>query len=423
MLYRLSYSLTRYPTDAIHASNTTPEPLGMTHTATRMILAALFPLSLAAGTTLAFAADPITTPWGQIVPAAAPGTYDFVVTQWPVDRQLVVPAGFPQLVRATAIAGGSPTDVIFEYNADATRIAIVADPTTPDRITVETAEETTQFPDGRIVLTARTAKVNGSRAKLETHPGNHRIGHWSSPQDTVEWTRPLSRWGTYDVRLTYSTASPSGSEIEVTLGDTKLPAKLESTGSWYRYTTIPVGRLTIPAAGDLPVSVRCTKLVGSAVMNLKAVTLVPACEGTPPTQAADGSVTLHGRDATVRGTMLRWEPAEKKQTLGFWTKPTDAAEWTFAVTTPGEFEVEVLQGCGPGQGGSEMAITLDGGTPAEAALGFTVEETGGFQDFKPRSIGRVTIAAAGPHVLRVQPAKIARAAACDIRQIRLVPAR
>jgi hypothetical protein len=32
-------------------------------------------------------------------------------------------------------------------------------------------------------------------------------------------------------------------------------------------------------------------------------------------QADDGSVTLHGRDATVRGTNLRWEPAEKKQTL------------------------------------------------------------------------------------------------------------
>jgi hypothetical protein len=34
----------------------------------------------------------------------------------------------------------------------------------------------------------------------------------------------------------------------------------------------------------------------------------------------------------------------------------------------------------------------------------------------------VTIDAAGGHVLHVQPKKIAKSAACDIRQIRLVPA-
>lgn len=388
--------------------------------APRTALTALLSLTLAA---LASGTEPIATPWGQIVPAAAPGTYDFVVAQWPADRQLVVPAGFPPIVRATAESAGSRRDLVFEYNADATRVAIVAQPDTPDRVTVETAEETTQFPDGRIVLTARSAKVNGTRAKLESHPGNDRIGSWASAQDAVEWTQPLTRWGAYDLRLTYSTASPSGTEIELTVGATKLAATLESTGSWYRYTTIPLGRVTIPATGDLPVNVRCTKLVGDAVMNLKAVSLVPACEGTPPTQADDGSVTLHGRDATVRGTTLRWEPAEQKQTLGFWTKPGDAAEWTFTLTTPGTFDVEVLQGCGPGQGGSEMTVTVDGGTPAAATLAFTVEETAGFQDFRARTIGRVSLAGPGPHLLRVQPAKIAHAAACDIRQIRLLPAR
>lgn len=411
----------------MQASNTIPETFGMILTAPRLPLAltriAHATLVALALTAPALAADPIATPWGQIVPATAPGTYDFVVTQWPADRRLRVPDGFPQIVRATADCGDGRRDLIFEYNADATHIEIVAPPTAADHVLVETAEETQQFDDGRIVLTARTATVDGTQAALESHPGNYRIGYWSTASDSVNWKQPLTRWGAYDVRLSYSTASPSGTEIEVTIGDTKLAAALESTGSWYRYTTIPIGRVVIPAAGDLPVNVRCTKLVGGAVMNLKAVTLVPACEGTPPTQAADGSVTLHSRDATVRGTMLRWEPAENKQTLGFWTKPGDAAEWTFSLTTPGSFDVEVLQGCGPGQGGSEMAITVDGGTPAAASLAFTVEETGGFQDFRPRTIGRVTLADAGPHVLRVQPTKIARAAACDIRQIRLVPAR
>lgn len=279
------------------------------------------------------------------------------------------------------------------------------------------ADETKQFDDGRIVFTARDAQVQGTRTKLETQPGSHRIGFWVDPADTVHWTRAGSRWGRYAVSLTYSTASPDGTEIEVEINGTKLPATLGSTGSWDRYVARPLGTVYLAEAGPQNVAVRCTKKVGAAVMNLKAVTLEPTCEGTPPTQAADGSITLHGRDATVWGTSLRYEPAEKKQTLGFWTKPGDAARWTFAVTQPGDFDIEVLQGCGTGQGGSTMAITVDGAAPP---VEFVVEDTGGFQAFKPRVVGRVSLAV-GEHTLHVQPRKIAKAAACDIRQIRLVP--
>ena len=141
-----------------------------------------------------------------------------------------------------------------------------------------------------------------------------------------------------------------------------------------------------------------------------------------PAQAADGTVTLHGRDATVVGTVLRYEPAEAKQTLGFWTRPTDAAAWTFTVTRPGAFNVEVLQGCGKGQGGSEMDVSFGPVSAGGEAtrLSFTVEDTGGFQEFRPRVIGRVELVA-GEHVLRIVPRRIAKAAACDIRQVRLVP--
>jgi len=294
-------------------------------------------------------------------------------------------------------------------------------PSAPAVTADQAVEETRQHDDGRIVLSARTATVDGTTAKLESDPGNQRIGFWTNPADTVSWTWKPTRWGAYDARLTYSTAASSGSEIEIAVGDTPLTCRLESTGDWYRYASLPLGRVVIPTTAEFTIRVRCTKLVGDAVMNLKAITLTPACEGAPPQQAADGTVTLHGRDATVRGTTLRWEPAEKKQTLGFWTKPSDAAEWTFTLDAPGTFDVEVLQGCGTGQGGSDMAIDVDRGLPQASTLAFIVEDTGGFQAFKPRTVGRVTIDATGEHVLRVQPKKIAKTAACDIRQIRLMP--
>ena len=383
---------------------------------TPRLLAATMILALSR---VAHSEPPAAPAWGRIDDTAAGlGRYVFTVDRWPADGRLAVPTGFQQIVRAAADAG----DLIVDYNTDATAVAVLAPAAgAPVTVQVETAEETRQFDDGRIVLTARSAVVDGAHAKLESHPGNHRIGFWSNPADTVSWTWKPTRWGAYDVRLTYSTASPSGSEIEVTVGETALACRLESTGSWYRYATLPLGRVAITTTGDLVVRVRCPKLVGGAVMNLKAVTLTPACEGTPPRQSPDGSVTLHGRDATVRGTMLRWEPAEKKQTLGFWTRATDAAEWTFSIDTTGTFDVEVLQGCGTGQGGSDMAIDVDPGQSQAARLAFVVEDTGGFQAFKPRIIGRVTLGAAGEHVLRIQPKKIAKAAACDIRQVRLVP--
>jgi hypothetical protein len=139
------------------------------------------------------------------------------------------------------------------------------------------------------------------------------------------------------------------------------------------------------------------------------------------TPSDDGTIVLSGSVAMIRGTTLRWEPQEKKRTLGFWTKAEDAAEWTFAVEAAGDYDVEVLQGCGKGQGGSDMTITLDPGHDAPQAVSFVVADTGGFQEFRARTVGRLTLTA-GAHTLRVKPERIAKAAACDIRQIRLLPA-
>ena len=369
----------------------------------------------------AHAADEPPPAWGTIDRARAhDGRFDFRVERAPADGRIAVPIGFPQVIRATAADG--PRDVPVDISADATSVALLLPPAerAPASITVETADETCQFDDGRIVFTALDARVTGDRARLESQPGTARIGFWTQASDSVGWTRKATRWGMYDVRLTYSNASPPGTEIAVDVCGTTLSGTLASTGSWYRYTTLPLGRVYLPTAGEQTVAVRCTKLVGGAVMNLKAVTLEPACEGTPPVQADDGSITLHGRDATVLGTTLRYEPAEKKQTLGYWTRTTDAAAWTFTVRRPGAFDVEVLQGCGTGHGGSEMLVQFDG--DEAAALAFTVEDTGGFQAFKPRVIGRVQVAEAGVHHLRIAPRTIAKAAACDIRQVRLIPA-
>jgi hypothetical protein len=264
------------------------------------------------------------------------------------------------------------------------------------------AEVVRQEDDGRIIFTVTADRIVGDET------------------NQCGWDYTPTRWGMYDVSLTYANAGPAGSEVEVAFGPTKVTGTLDTAGSRDGAATLSLGRLYVADTKPQSLAVRCTRQVDG--VQVKTVTLTPACEGKPPTQADDGVVTLHGRDATVQGTALRYEPAEKKQTLGFWTRPTDAAVWSFTVERAGTFDVELLQGCGPGQGGSVMTVAVDAANPAALSpLVFTVEATGGFQDFRPRMIGRVGPLAAGQHTLRIMPKQIAKQAACDIRQVRLVP--
>jgi len=264
------------------------------------------------------------------------------------------------------------------------------------------AESGRQDDDGRIVFDASNGRVVGDET------------------NQCSWDYKPTRWGMYDVSLTYANAGPAGSEVTVVFGEAKVAGTAATTGSPDRDATLSLGRLYVADTKPSTLTVRCTRQVDG--IHVKSVTLSPACEGQPPAQAADGVVTLHGRDATVQGTVLRYEPAEKKQTLGYWTRPTDAAVWSFTVTQAGTFDVEVLQGCGPGQGGSVMTVAVDAGQQAAPEpLEFTVEATGGFQDFRPRMIGGVGPLAVGQHTLRIMPKQIAKQAACDIRQVRLVP--
>jgi len=259
-----------------------------------------------------------------------------------------------------------------------------------------------QEDDGRIIFTVTADRIVGDET------------------NQCSWDYKPTRWGMYEVSLTYANAGPVAAEVEVAFGPTKVTGTLDTVGSRDGAATQSLGRLYVADAKPHTLAVRCTRQVDG--VQVKTVTLTPTCEGKPPIQAEDGVVTLHGRDATVQGTALRYEPAEKKQTLGFWTRPTDAAVWSFTVAQAGTFDVEVLQGCGPGQGGSVMTVAVDAGQQAAAEpLVFTVEATGGFQDFQPRMLGRVGPLAAGQHTLRIRPKQIAKQAACDIRQVRLVP--
>jgi hypothetical protein len=137
----------------------------------------------------------------------------------------------------------------------------------------------------------------------------------------------------------------------------------------------------------------------------------------PNPQAADGTVTLPAKTADVHGVQLRYEAQPHKDTLGFWTRADDHASWEFTLQKPGTFRVEVLQGCGTGQGGSTVEVTVAG-----QSLAFAVEDTGGFQNFKVSDVGMVRLDKPGRYTLEVHAKTKAKNAVMDLRAVRLVTA-
>jgi lysophospholipase L1-like esterase/pimeloyl-ACP methyl ester carboxylesterase len=246
-----------------------------------------------------------------------------------------------------------------------------------------------QLPDGRITFVAPTAA------------------------DTASWEFKPTRWGRYDVEAIVSAAA-AGSELQVEVAGQVLTVRLPANVPGTDQTTVPVGRFYL-AKSD-PFTVRAGPKPGSAgSFTVKAITLRPAPEGDPVVQQDSGEIAFRADQATTHSVMMRYEPATNKNCLGYWVNPADWADWSFTVTQPGTFEVEVLQGCGKGQGGSDVNVEV-----GATKLPFVVQETGHFQIFVPRVVGRVTLVA-GTHTLALKPQRKQAGAVMDVRQVKLTP--
>ena len=130
----------------------------------------------------------------------------------------------------------------------------------------------------------------------------------------------------------------------------------------------------------------------------------------PNVTPADGEIRLQARDARVHGTRLRYEPEPYKNVLGYWTEVGDWADWDLTLTEPGEYEIEVQQGCGSG-GGSEVDIRI-----GEKVVSFVVQDTGHFQKMilLTLDIGELK---AGQQTLEIRPRTKQGVAIMDIRRI------
>ena len=139
-----------------------------------------------------------------------------------------------------------------------------------------------------------------------------------------------------------------------------------------------------------------------------------AAEKPPLVQQSGDLIELHSRYSIVHGEMLRFEPQPHKNTVGYWVKEKDWAEWSCQPTKSGQYQVGLRYGCGNGQGGSEIEITI-----GDKKIPFKVEATGGFQTWRDVKLGAVELEAGKPCNVTVKVVSKAKNAVMDIQQITL----
>ena len=345
--------------------------------------------------------------WSQFSEVAGkPKRYLTEVPESASVKTLLLPSNAPNIIKVLVDKKVSP----FEHDQKLNRIAIELDRNKKRLIEVETADNSKQLSDGRIIFSSIDAKIKGNTAKLEKNPGNYRIGFWSNLSDSIFWNYKATRWGMYDVELTYSLESKK-SKIHIQIGDKSINSEIQATNSWYKYNTVRLGKIYLPKSGQYLIAVKGVEKESAAVMNFKSLVLVPTSEGKEIIQSGR-NISLHSRDSKVNGVILRYEPAQKKQCLGYWSNPSDWASWDFIVKEPGDYTVTVRQGCGRGHGGSKVSIIS--GTQK---LIFNAEDTGGFQNWKNIDIGSIKLKEPGLNILEVRPLDKKSVAVMDIQEI------
>lgn len=120
---------------------------------------------------------------------------------------------------------------------------------------------------------AKEAQVHGSGAGYEPSSNRDCIGNWNNVKAWVSWEVVVQKAGEYEVIASQSMADTPGSPYEVSIAGQTVQGKVQSTGDWARFRSIPLGKVKIAEAGTYTLAVKPIKKLGTYVMNLRSVTL------------------------------------------------------------------------------------------------------------------------------------------------------
>ena len=133
-----------------------------------------------------------------------------------------------------------------------------------------------QDTSGSVTLFAKDATPHGTMIRYEPQPHKNTIGYWTRREDWVSWEFSLHTPGNFTVELTQACGKGSGgSDYTVTIGNQILTNKVSDTGAFTNFVKRIIANFKLDKPGGYTISVKPLTKPGLAVMDLRAITLVP----------------------------------------------------------------------------------------------------------------------------------------------------
>jgi alpha-L-fucosidase len=141
----------------------------------------------------------------------------------------------------------------------------------------------------------------------------------------------------------------------------------------------------------------------------------PVIDATLQSQNADGSLDLDASSAEVVGG-AHYE-ADKK-CIGFWTNPLDTVSWSFSVSKPGTYDVQLELACDSSSDGSLTSLIL-----GNQELQFVVPASGGWSSFTKLDIGKLNLIESGKQTVTIKARMMPKGAVMNLRSVQLRPSK
>jgi len=134
------------------------------------------------------------------------------------------------------------------------------------------------------------------------------------------------------------------------------------------------------------------------------------------------AITVKAADAKIRGRNAKYEKVDKpgvdyRDNIGVWSKTDTSVSWDVTILQPGAYEVEVTYALDAKGGGGEFAVQIAGQTLKCEAV-----PTASWGDFKPVTLGKVTIAKRGRTTITVKPLSVRGGGVMNLQAVALRPA-
>lgn len=224
-------------------------------------------------------------PWGR---ATRRGNVLYLlVFDWPANGILPVPLRNP--VRSAQLLG---SDSVVGTAVDAVtgglRLTLRKEPEDPAcsviRLQLDGAPDVLPFAiradaDGTFRLLPADAELQGPSLRVERTGAvenvTYNLGYWLDPAAFASWPVAAAAAGDYRVIAEFACKDESaGARLELSCGSTTLPHTVAGTGGWQSYREFELGTLHLER-GATPVVLRAKSKPGEAVVNVRALRLVP----------------------------------------------------------------------------------------------------------------------------------------------------